>query len=291
MARKSKSNSGPRPNAPEFQILQQPAHNPYYPDPSAATLLTSPPPPPYSDSFGTTTTTITTPSPLLPMSQVNSNISYPRISAPGRSDHIPITIHTSSHHYDRRVERYNQKVRSFNIQSKVLAFFSVAFALCAYNLYEGRSCIFDFTVHKPDKDHTITIKDVRNMHLNVIYLSGFLFVFCLAKSVLGYKSKSYCCYRFLITLFTLVCTIFTGYLAYLALYSPCALKSSEIATNLGKTLLSPFVDQLPSPDRGMFGETTVLDVTKEDRNGLIIFILDATNFVFYLSIFLSSLTL
>lgn len=282
MGKKIKSVPAHTPNAPEFhQILQpQPPHNPhfpFYPDPSAP-LLTSPPPP-YSELS-------------VPMAQINStsNISYPRIDPRGNPSrhHASVIIQSPGVPYDRRADKYNRRVRSFNNQTMIIAILAIVLSVWAYNLYDARHCLFDFTVVKPSKDVKLSVMDVRNMHLTVAVLSGFLVLISLAKSATGYNSKSYSCYLFIIGLFTFFVTLFTGYLAYLAFYSPCAPRVGELATNISRTLFGSISDSLPAPDKGLFGESNVLSVANEDRNGVLIFIFDLVNFIFYFAVFLTS---
>lgn len=290
MGRKDKTYSAHRPNAPEFHVHQQPAHNPYYPDPSAA-LLTSPPPP-YSDlTVPISSTTVAYNNHRLlnavPMAQINqaSNIDYSRIRQ--NPDHV--IVQASTLPYDRRAERYNRRIRSFNNQTLLIAILAFISSCCAFNLYSNRNCLFNFTVIKPSKDLDITIQMVRDMHLPVAGMSLFIVLICLMKSCCGYKSKSYSCYLFIIGLTTFCITLFTAYLAYLAFWSTCANTIGEIASNTAKTLIGRFVDKLPSPEN--METTNVFNVTGEDRNGMIIFLLDLANAIFYGSIFLVSTTL
>ena len=190
--------------------------------------------------------------------------------------------------YNPRAERYSRKVRSFNNQLLVVSILAAVGSFYAYGLYDRRPCLFDFTVHKPSKDLKISITDVRNLHINVVYMSALIAVLCLLKSATGYSSKSYSCYLFLTGLLTFFATITTGYLAYLTFYSPCAIKTNEIFTNLSKTLAGSLADSLPSPDRGLFGESNVLQVADEDRKGVLIFFIDVANFFAYFVAFLTA---
>lgn len=140
------------------------------------------------------------------------------------------------------------------------------------------------------KDYTVTIKVVREMHLSVAYLSGFVFFCTLAKATTGYNSKSYSCYLFLTSMFTLIGTCFTGYLAYLAFYSPCSTEIVEIFKTATKTILSSFTNNLPPPEKGVFGEKNVIMLRDDDQYGVLIFILDAVNLLFYASIFIASIS-
>ena len=126
------------------------------------------------------------------------------------------------------------------------------------------------------------------MHITVATLSGFLLLICLAKSATGYNSKSYSCYLCIIGFFTFLVTLFTGYLAYLAFYSPCAPKIGEVASNLGRSFFGSITDSLPPPEKGFFGESNVLTVAQDDREGVLIFIFDVLNFIFYFAVFLTS---
>lgn len=148
--------------------------------------------------------------------------------------------------------------------------------------------MFDFTVHKPNKDLKISISTVRDMHLTVASASGLIVLLCVVKSAMGFRGKSHSCYLFLIGVLTFFVTLFTGYLAYLSFYSPCALKVNELFSNLLKTSLGSLTDSLPAPERGVFGESNVIQVANEDRRGVAIFAIDLSNFAFYFAAFLTS---
>jgi hypothetical protein len=286
MARKDKGNNSAsrQPNAPEFEHIlayQQPAHNPYYPDPAATNLL---PPPPYS-STSVPVSFATARNPL-PMSQMN-DISYPRIQPGGAS----VVIQAPGVPYDYRADRYRRKIQSFNTQTIVVVVMSIVLAVWAFSLYNNRTCIESFVVHKLNKDVEIKISDIRNEHLNVAYAGGFLIIVCLLKSAIGFRGKSHSFYLFIVGLFSFFMCAHNAYLSYLTFYSPCVLNSGEVLSGAAKTIISKFTDHLPTPDKGIFGESNVIALAKDDGNGLAIFIMDVTNAIFYFSIFLSSMSL
>lgn len=280
MAKKDKYDKA-QPNAPELQqILQQPSHNPYYPDVSAQLLQ----PPPYSELTVPINSALTSPA---PMSQVNRNnwthahADYPR-QASVVIHHPQVAVP-----YDSRAERYHRRISSFNNYTLFTAIMAVMLSIAAYRLYSERLCLFDFTVLK-DKDVTITIKQVREAHLTIAYGSGFIILLCLAKSATG-QSRSYSCYLLLIGISTFIATLSTGYLAYLAFYSPCSTKINGILTSMEKTVVGMFSSSLPAPERSVFGETSVFSPSnRDDRQGVLIFLFDLVNFILYCSAFLKS---
>lgn len=292
MGKKSNSKNSTRPNAPEFQQIllhQQPPHNPYYPDP-AANHLPHIPPPPYSDTTVPITSTHNT---RVTMSPTNGNNNY----SPLPSNHYPrqtsVVIHPQPQiavPYDRRADVYHRRVASFNrnvLLSGILAALSYTYV---YGLYDQRHCVFDYVVHKPSKDCSITIQMVHRWHLNMAYGSVFMVLLSLAKCSTG-RSKNYSCYLFLVGICSLVATIFSGYLAYLAFYSPCTMKGSDIITNVGKTAISFIADSLPSPDKGYFNESNVFKSAEDDKPGVIIFLVDVVNFIAYFVMFITSTVL
>lgn len=222
------------------------------------------------------------------MSHNVNDITYPRInhSAAGAT---PIVIQAPGPAYDYRADRHRRKVRSFTSQTIVVAILSIVLAVWAYSLYNERSCIDQFVVHKVNKDFEIKIKDVRQQHLTMAYASGFIIIVCLLKNAIGFGGKSHGCFLFLVGLFSFIMCLHNGYIAYLAFYSPCTL--GDFTTSAAKTVISKFVDSLPTPDKGLFGESNVIAEAKNDANGLAIFLMDIMNAIFYLSIFLSSTTL
>lgn len=283
---KSKNKSVGQPNAPDLhQILlnspvQQPPHNPYYQDHSQTSNFV--PPPPYSDTSAKS------------ISMVRANLSAPPVNIDYQQMHntsnmprqAPIIIHQTPIHYDRRAERYHDKVRKFNTEMILVALVAIGLSMYAYNLFGQRPCI-NFVVHQPSKDFTVYVNDVRDAHLHVIYVSVAILLLAFIKAATG-RSKSYGCYLFLIGLITFIATIHLGYLAYLAFFTPCTLNGSQLASGLIKGAVSLFDTSLPSPDRRMLGEKSVFDYIKDDRDGVIIFFIDFFNFILYLSAFVSS---
>lgn len=286
---KSKIKSVGQPNAPDLhQILlnspvQQPPHNPYYQGHSQASNFV--PPPPYSDTSAKSI-------PMVPanLSTPPANIDYREIDYQQLHNNMPrqapIIIHQTPIHYDRRAQRYHDKVRKFNTEMILVALVAIGLSVYAYNLFGQRPCI-NFVVHQPSKDFTIHVNDVRDAHLHVIYMSVAILILAFIKAATG-KSNSYGCYLFLIGLITFIATIHLGYLAYLAFFTPCTLNGSQIASGVIKGAVSLFETSLPSPDKRMLGEKSVFDYIRNDKDGVIIFFIDLFNFILYLSAFVSS---
>lgn len=190
---------------------------------------------------------------------------------------------------DPRVERFHRKVRKFNLEMMLATIIVIGLSFYANSLYSRRLCL-NFLVHQPTKDIAINVYDVRNMQLYTAYASVFLLIVCLTKCSTG-ESKSYSCYFTLVGFTTFVLTLYTGYLAYLAFYTPCALKGQELAANAIKTFAGIFDSKLPSPDKGLFHESNVFQLIDEDKEGVLIFFVDFMNFIFYLSGFITVATL
>lgn len=288
----AKKNRGQQPNAPELQQIlldsptsQQPPHNPYYPNLNSITTTNQQiPPPPYSDL------SIVAPQHSVPMSRINqqgSNTSYTRFSndLPRQAPPPTVIVHQAAPHHDRRVEKYHRKVRKFNNELFIACLVAIGLSLYSYSLYNQRPCV-NFLVHQPSKDISIKVYDVREMHLYVAYGSLFLLLISLAKCGSG-ESNDYSCYLFLVRLSTFIAAVYTGYLAYLAFYSPCTLKMGDLATNALKTLGS-LVGEMPSPDKGLFGESNVIQVAQDDKPGALIFFMDIFNFILYFAAFMGS---
>ncbi|CAA3006404.1 Hypothetical predicted protein [Olea europaea subsp. europaea] len=216
MAKKDKKNNSSRmqPNAPEYQQIlhqhnPQPPHNPYYPDP-ASVIHTSiqQPPPPYSSHL-THSPPVTSSAAIyhsVPMSQLN-DISYPRVSH-GQSPHV--VVQAPGVPYDYRADKYKRKVRSFNNQAMIIAFFAILLSVSAYQMYANRNCINQFVIHKPSKDIEVKISDVRNMHLNIAYASGIVILLCLMRSAFGYHDKTYGCYLLILGLISFFTALNAG---------------------------------------------------------------------------------
>lgn len=204
------------------------------------------------------------------------------------SQHVPTTVivqQPSNRQHDR-AEKYHKKVKKFNTQLMLGAIIAFCSSIYAHSLYDNRNCVSGFIVHQPAKDVNITISQVREMHLFVVYMSIFILFLCLAKASTG-RSKSYACYMFLIGLATLITAVFTGYLAYLTFYSPCSLKLAELATNAVRTIMGSF-EKIPSPEKGVFNESNVFQLYREDKSGLTIFLIDIFNFMTYLTFFVNA---
>lgn len=287
MGKSKNNNSLNRPNAPDWQQIplnypvQQPPHNPYYQDHSPTTNFV-PPPPSYSDI------SVALPAKSIPMSRVNSsmpNANYQQLNSANMPRQGPIIIQTPVH-YDRRADKYHNKVKKFNTEIILVALLAIGLSLYAYNLFGRRPCI-NFVVHQPSKDFTIRVYDVRDAHMHVVYFSVAALFLAFIKAASG-RSKHYGCYLFLIGLITFLATIHTGYLAYLAFYTPCTLTGSQIVSGTLKSAASLFDTSLPSPDKGLMGEKSVFDYIRDDRDGVIIFFMDLFNFILYLSAFVGS---
>lgn len=286
MARKNKATGKKEPNAPPElqQVLldhtRQPAHNPYYPDPS---LIANLPPPPYSQL---TTPLTTTSYNSVPMAHINNA----DLSAYPREPSVIIQSVPSNLPYDSRIERYHQRVKSFNRHSLLVSILIFTLAIWAHNQYSDRPCIWSATVHKPNKDLDITFSTVRYMHLDVACGSCVIFILCVVRAISG-KSSSYSCYLFLMGLCSFVLTLHTGYLAYLAFFSPCAINFNEYLRNGAKSFLASISDSLPAPDRGFFGEKSVFNYVEDDRKGVLIFVADLVNFLLYFGTFINAIVL
>ena len=203
--------------------------------------------------------------------------------------HVPATVIVQQPiTYNRREEKYQRKVRKFNNEMLLVALLAVVLSVYANSLYSKRNCI-NFLVHQPAKDVNVRIQDVRDAHIVVAYGSIVVLFVCLINCLPG-ERRNYSCYLLLIGLSTFVGTIYTGYLAYLAYYSPCSLKVNELLANSLKTVIGAF-ENLPSPDKGLFNESNVFQLASEDREGVIIFFIDLFNFFLYLSAFVSAILL
>lgn len=285
MAKKTK---GRQPNAPELQeillespTIQQPPHNPYYPDTSSSFL----PPPPYSD-LSTSAAAVMQPKVNLHQGTAASNYSRLQSNLAGDAASTVIVQQQPVLHYDRRAERYHRKVRKFNNEMLLVSIVTIILAFYAHSLYAERSCI-NYTVHQPNKDVVIRVNDVREAQLNIAYGSVLILLLCLIKCGTG-QSKSYSCYILLIALMTFFGTIFTGYVAYLAYWSPCTTKLSELLQNTAKSVFGLIADHLPSPDKRLLAESNVFQLAQDDKAGVLIFFLDFFIFVMYLSGFISA---
>lgn len=224
------------------------------------------------------------------MAAPSSNVNYARFSSQSnRGSPAAVIVHQPVRYVDRKAEKYHRNVRKYNSQMLIIALIAIGLSIYANSLYASRPCI-DYLVHSPAKDISITVYKIRDMHMYVAYGSIITLLICLAKCSSG-ESPSYSCYLTMISLTTLVGTLFTGYLAYLAFYSPCSLKIGEIFANTVKTAFGKILDNLPPPDRKVFGESNVFDLGREDREGVWIFMIDIFNFVLYLSAFISATTL
>lgn len=286
---KSKNNkSFSQPNAPDFQQIllnspiQQPPHNPYYQDLHPTTNFV-PPPPSYSDI------STTVPAKSIHTSRGSSsmpNANYQQLNSANMPRQGPIIIHQTPIHYDRRADKYHNKVRKFNTEIVLVALLAIGLSVYAYNLFGRRPCI-NFVVHQPSKDFTIHVNDVRDAHIHVIYFSAAVLLLALVKAATG-RSKSYGCYLFLVGLISFLATLHTGYLAYLAYYTPCTLNGSQLVSGAIKSAMSVFDTSLPAPDKRLMGEKSVFDYMDDDKNGVIIFFMDLFNFILYLSAFVSS---
>lgn len=304
MGRKNVKKNNHQPNAPEFQqillesnVSRQPAHNPYYPDLEVGSALL--PPPPYSDLSISTSdhhrhqtnqfVPTTTMGHSIPRSGAGTNYArFSNQSAPGAPP-ATVIVQQQPLYMNRKFELKQRKVRKFNNEMLLVALFAIGLSVYAHHLYSQRTCV-NFLVHAPVKDVSITINNVRDMHLFVAYGSIFILILCLAKCA-GGDSHSHSCYLLLMTLTTFMGTLFTGYLAYLAFYSPCSLKASELISNTLKTIVGSMADTLPAPDKRVFGESNVIDLAREDAPGVWIFFIDVFNFILYLSGFISAFVL
>lgn len=285
MAKKTK---GRQPNAPELQeillespTVQQPPHNPYYPDTSSSFL----PPPPYSD-LSTSAAAVMQPKVHLQQGTAAPNYSRLQNNLAGDAASTVIVQQQPVLHYDRRAERYHRKVRKFNNEMLLVSIVTIILAFYAHSLFAERNCI-NYTVHQPNKDFVIRVNDVREAQLNIAYGGVLILLLCLIKCGTG-ESKSYSCYIFLIALMTFFGTIFTGYVAYLAYWSPCTLKLSEVLQNASKSVLGFLADNLPSPDKRLLNESNVFQLAQDDKPGVLVFFLDFFIFVMYLSGFISA---
>ena len=128
------------------------------------------------------------------------------------------------------------------------------------------------------------------MHIGVVWGSAIVIVLSLVKSIAG-QSKSYSIYLFLMGLCTFVLTMFSWYLAYLAFFSPCALKWNEMLNQSAKTFTGWLADRLPAPDQGVFSESNVFTYAEDDKPGVMIFLVDLVTATMYAITFLSSLCL
>lgn len=273
MGKKDRSKAKYQPNAPSFEHIHHPPQNPYYPDLSSSLLQ----PPPYSELTA----------PMVPnsvaMSQINrtnTNADYPRQSS--------VIIHQPqiANPYDYRAEKYHRRVRSYNCQVLLIAIMAIVLSIISTRLHHERPCVDWFTVHKVD-NFDITIGKVREMHGYVAAGSVVIIVLCFLKSCTG-RSKSYSCYLFLMGLCTFAMALFTGYLAYLSFYSPCVASVNDLFSKAMKSLAASVSENLPNPERGLFNEKNVLNYMEQDSKGVLIFIFDAVNFVFYFSAFLTA---
>lgn len=306
MAKKTK---GRQPNAPELQeillaspTIQQPPHNPYYQDmrerdheyfsstvrnygPSANPL----PPPPYSDLSQSAATVM---QPKVNLHRGASS-NYARLQNHLTSGDAANTVISVQQQptalYDRIAERHHRRVRKFNNEMIIAALVSIVVSFYAHSLYSERHCI-NYTVHQPNKDFIVRLNDVRDAQLTIAYGSVIVLLVCMIKCGTG-QSKSYSCYIFLIALMTFFGTLCTGYLAYLAYWSPCSLKLSEVISNAGKSILGLIADQLPSPDKRLLNESNVFQLAQDDKAGVMIFFLDLSNFIVWLSAFISAILL
>lgn len=287
-----KSNKPTQPNAPELQQMllessnnniTHPPHNPYYPDLAAAIHRSQLPPPPYSDLTA-------------PMTYNGDSVPLNYIQGEHRGDASRqqpngATTVVMNHPglYELRTAKKHRKVRSFNNEAFLVGFLGAVLALCAYKQYEQRHCFMDFTVHKLSEDLTITIGKVRDFHIVILYISAVVMLISFIKCMSG-ECRSYSCYKLAMACVACIGAAFTGYTAYLAFYSPCGTSVPDILTNTVKTITSKFVDHMPSPDKGVFGETSVFQQFKEGRDvpGIVIFLLDAFNFIMYISLFLNT---
>lgn len=285
-----KTGKSTQPNAPELQQMllessnntTQPPHNPYYPDLAAATQRAHLPPPPYSD--------LTAP-------MRSNNVSVPLNYIQGVHGDTPrqqpiggaSVVVNNSGYYDYRAAKRHRKVRSFNNEAFIVGLLAAVLTIIAYKQYEHRSCIMEFTVHKPAEDLNITIGKVRDLHIVILYVSAIVMLVSLAKCMSG-ECKSYSCYKLTMFLICFAGAFVTGYTAYLAFYSPCGTSTADLIGNAVKTVSSKFLDHIPAPEKGFFGETNIFQHVKDghDIPGLIIFLIDAFNFILYVSLFLSA---
>lgn len=266
-----------QPNAPDLQQVllnpqaSQPPHNPYYPDLSGAQL---PPPPPYPAANRDHSTS----------SRMQSAYSthHGDYQLPRQATVVIQQAPASSYDYS-----HAKRVRRFNSEVLVGGLLMIICSTVAYNLFIKRRCI-DFVILKPAEDTVITVYTVRDGQLTTAFLGAVIFAVAILRCCQG-ATKTYSCYLTLVAILTFIATIITGYLSYLAYYSPCPASFEHIATNLVKTFVSKLATSVPSPERGIFGEANVFTYVKEDPSGVTIFALNLFMCLINASIFLSSL--
>lgn len=297
MGKKNKTSTAP--NAPELQQIlleqtaRQPPRNPYYPDLGDHTSPNVSAPPPYSDL------SISGPAyPVVPASMANQgppHVNYSRLphQTQPTMHQQPQTVIIRQDYNIGKVQAalYTRRVRKYNNELLVASFLVIVLSIYANSLYDKRPCT-DYLVAKPANDLYITVFTVRDYHMTVAAMSFLVLVVTILKCCCLGTSKNHSCYLFTAGLLTLVCTLATGYLAYLAFYSPCTLKLQELAANWMKTLVGKLVNEpLPRPDREIFGESNVIKFAEADKLGLTVFILDIFSFALYLGAFAGSLNL
>lgn len=283
-----------QPNAPELQQMlldsdasnniTHPPTNPYYPELSTALSRSQLPPPPYNDLSAPMMSTTS----VVPLGYIHHQQQAGDMPRQLTSGATSVVI-SRPNYYDHRAAKQNRRVRRFNNEVFLCSLLTAVLAICAYRQYDNRTCLYEFIVHKPSADLEITIGNVRDSHILVFYISVALMLLSLVKCMFG-DCKNYSCYLFVMAVVSLLGTLLTVYIAWLAFYSPCGTNLKNLATNTLKTIAGKMVDTLPSPDKGIFGESNVLQQFKDghDVNGLVVFMIDAFNCILYLSLFISS---
>lgn len=279
---------GVKPNAPQFEELlshshqmRQLPHNPHYPNLTADLAA----PPSYSEAL------------VPPYAGATSNL--PRQAAgPGYvpCQQAPLTrviVHgqpTIVH--DRKREQYNKKVVKFSTNLALTALLVCFLAYGAFHLYAKRPC-FNFVVHKPVEGIKIELNTVVEMHRLVILGSLCLLVLAIFRCC--FTRTGYPLFMGLASLGTFIATIYTGYLAYLAFYSPCYPPDTVVrSVNDIVDSAKSFVDKIFSNKEGgsaniLITNTNVFQYGEYDRNGLYIFGIDMLIFFLTLTEFLGTL--
>lgn len=298
MAKKGKNRY---PNAPpeqqtillESPIGQQPPHNPYYPDISQHIA-----PPPYSDLSTSTATTV----PYQATTRMtngnimnNNNPRYERFAnAPGGPQQAPTVVvqRVASSGRDFIYSRYTEKVRNYNRSMALISVFSIALSCLVLYFFSLRPCFDDFVIHQLGPEKIVTVRNLKVMPFNIIFISLVVLVISILKSCIGYGKNS-SCFLFLMGLVSLYAMLGAGYMAYLSFYTPCVASLNELFTNTAKTLitkgLSMFDMDVAGPQKGYFNEKNVFDYAKEDLLGIYTFLINAMICLFYFAGFLDAL--
>lgn len=295
-----KANTRKQPNAPELQeyllnsaSTQQPPHNPYYPDLGPSSSQHFGAPPAYNE--------LTRPgqSSALALSNIrssamdqSSDIDYSRMSNIPQVHNVPgtVIIQQPEITYDRKAYKYHERIKRYNMDRAIVAFLAIFATSYSISLYRHRKCV-NYLVDRPFANVTIYLSGVCELHQYIILGSFLIFIICLLKCCTG-KNRSYSCYLFVMVILNFIMTLVTGYIAYLAFFSPCALGLKDLVTAGIKTGLGAILkDPLPAPDKGVFNEPNVFQYAREDGYGVIIFLIDLFSFIAYVSGFLTGLSL